>query len=478
MGITSLTINGADRTALVQPMTLHITDQLNTRNRCQWSMVDPTGNTALAPHAGEPVVATWDYGTGPVVLFAGTVDDVRQTKRNTLPHLWYDVNALDFNQLCDRRLVIKEYTNQTLQAIVADLVTDYLAEDGVTLDAAMETGPTIEHAIFNYRAVSDVLRDLTDLTGFTWYIDYSRVLHVASRAFFLAPFSLTSTLLYRTISVTETREQYRNQQWIKAGVDIADPSTESMKGDGAMRTFTVALPIALVPTVRVNGVLKTVGILNVDTLKDWYWNVGEATVTQDDGGTLLTSGDILAVTYQGQFPILVQNRDQGAVTERATVEGGSGLYEAIEDHSEITRGSLAKDFAAGLLRRYARIPHQLDIETDEVGLRAGQLITVTMPDMGLDGEYLIETAEIKDLTGAKLRYNLTVLDGEPFGTFQAFFRNLAGTRKVIIGENEVLLFVRSTFEGATIGEPSYSATSQAARGAAVGDQVGLCEVGA
>src|SRR6185295_19222332 len=151
-----------------------------------------------------------------------------------------------------------------------------LSDDGITLDINMETGPTLEHVIFNYRTAAESFNDLGELTGFTWYIDYNKVLHFFSRTYFLAPFDLTSDLLYRNLTSQATREQYRNTQWIRAGKDISSILTESFHGDGTpgkQTTFTLALPVALAPTITLNGNPQTVGIRNVDTLGfQWYWN--------------------------------------------------------------------------------------------------------------------------------------------------------------------------------------------------------------
>ena len=475
MALTLFTCSGIDRLSLVQPMTIRVTDELNGRNVLEVRLVDVTGTT-YRPVVGEPVLVQWDVET----IFAGTIDDISEEQVNNLPHVWYTVRAVDWNQRADMNLVAAEYINQTLRAIVEDIVSGVtngvLADDGITVDPLMETGPTLEHVVFNYRTAAESFNDLSDLVGYTWYIDYNKVLHFFSRTYFLAPFDLTSDLLYRSLVSQHTREQYRNTQWVRAGKDISSPLTENFHGDGKQTTFTVALPIALAPTVTLNSVAQTVGVRNVDTSGfQWYWNADDTGVSQDNTGTPISSTDTLTIVYQGYFPILVQSYTQSAIDERAAVEGGSGVYEAIEQREEINRSSLAMDYAIGLLRKYGHIPQQLDIETDQTGLRAGQLMRVVLPRFGIDAQYLLQRVERQDFTGTKMRYRITALDGEPFGTWQEFFRKLSFAKPFLLRENEVLMLLRTFFETINAAE-TFSTASAAQACARVGDVINFSEV--
>ena len=471
MSLTLFTMSGVDLQTMVQPMTLHITDELNGRNVLEVKLVDSTG-VRHRPLVGEPLLVQWDGLT----IFAGTIDDVKEQQVNNLATVWYDVRGVDWNQRADMNLVAAEYINMTQRAIIEDIVLNALADDSIVVDAAMETGPIIEHVVFNYRTAAEAFNDLGDLTGFTWNIDYNKILHFFSRTYYLAPFDLTTDLLYRSLTSQQTREQYRNTQWIRAGKDISSILTESFHGDAKQTTFNVALPIALAPTITLNAAAQTVGIRNVDTSGfQWYWNADDTGVSQDSTGTPISSTDTLTVIYQGFFPILVQSYTQSAIDERASVEGGSGVYESIDDHEEINRSVLAMDYAIGLLRKFGHIPRQLDIETDEIGLKAGQLIQITLPRFNLNGQYLLQRVEITDLTGSKLRYQLTALDGEPFGTWQEFFRGLGASKPFLLRENEVLMLLRTFFETINCAETFAASTTAHACGQ-VGDPINFTEV--
>jgi len=481
VGLTSLTIAGIDRRTLVLLETLNIEDQLNARNTSGFDMYDAAG--VFHPKVGQEVIVNWDFGVvGGVVekIFAGTIDELHEEERPGMKgRLWYQITCVDYNQFADRHLVAKEYVNQTQKQIVTDINTTHLAVEGVTLDPNMEDGPTIEEAVFNYRTVAEVFDDLSELTGFTWYIDYDKVLHFFSRAFFAAPFSLTADVDYRTLRYSKTRDRYRNKQFIRAGQDVTASRVQTFQGDGETQSWPLELPVSdEAPTIKVDTVAKTVGIRQIDTAKDFYYQSGSEIISQDSAGTKLTSANTLEVTYKGLFPLIVEGQDQVAIDDRVTVEGGSGIYEAIQDEEEINRSALATDKASGLLRKFAKIAEIIEFETDKTGLRAGQLLPVTRPSHNVDSSFLIESVEFVHLAAAveTLRFQVKAMSGEPFGGFAEFFRLLAAQgRKFIIRDNEVLLLLRKFPETLAFAETFSSPTAATVCGK-VGDPVGFAEV--
>ena len=478
VGLVSLTINAVDRKSLVLLETLSVEDQLNERNISSFEMFDSSG--AFHPKVGQEVIVNWDFASGSEKIFAGTIDDFEEEERPGMKgRLWYRLACVDYNQFTDRHLVAKEYANQTQKQIVTDINTTHLAAEGVTVDPSMEDGPTIEQAVFNYRTVNEVFNDLSELTGFTWYIDYDKVLHFFSRTFFTAPFNLTADSDYRTLRYSKTRDRYRNKQFIRAGQDVAASRVQTFLGDGETQSWPLELPVSdEAPTIKVDAAAKTVGIRQIDSGKDFYYQSGSEIISQDSSGTKLTSSNTLEVTYKGLFPIIVQAQDQIAINERVTVEGGSGVYEAIQDEEEINRSALATDKASGLLRRFANIAEIIEFETDKTGLKAGQLLPVTRSSHNVDDSFLIESVQFRHIGAVvdTLRFQVKAMSGEPFGGFAEFFRLLAAQgRKFIIRDNEVLLLLRKFPETLAFAETS-SAISAATVCGKVDDAVGFAEV--
>jgi hypothetical protein len=472
----TLTIGGENKISLLQVSSIHVTDVLNSRNTCNFTLIEKTGE--YRPVVGEEVIITVS-GTK---IFAGTIDVVvEQTITQAGSEMYYFVTCVDYNQICDRHTVAEVYDNEAVDDIIKDIVDTCLADEGITY-ANVEPGPTIEKAVFVYRYVNDVFNELSDITGCDWYIDYDKDLHFFARESNVAPEEITDeSKNYRRISIEKTREQYRNRQHLRAGNDITDERTESFTGDGEVETFTLKFPVAKVPTsITVDSgggpVAKTIGIRGVDTDKDWYWNKNYREITQDDSGTTLTNADTLAVTYQGFFPIRIRVDKEDEISDRAAVEGGSGIYEHIEDDQSIEDRTSAEDKAMGLLRRYGTIPEIVRIETDTAGFKAGQLLTIDISKHNLSGKYLIRSVSTSEPTKDYLRYEIEALSGENIGGWVDFFRRLVQAgKKYVIRENEVLIRIIGFSETVTISD-SLSVSSAAPESRIGYAMIGFCEV--
>lgn len=441
----TLTIAAVSRTSMLEVGSLSVSDNLNGRSTATFSLLDTSG--AWRPVVGSEVILL----NGATRLFAGTIDSFDEEILMGSSALAFEVSCVDYNALPGRHLVARAYEAQTLGAIVADIVTQDLAGEGITT-TYVQTGPTIEKAIFNYNTAEEAFNNLAEISGYVWWIDYNKVLHFCTRDTNAAPFALTSSSAnFRKLKVTRTREDYRNKQYVRAGYDLTDSRVEAFKGDGTNKTFVASLPIGKAPTlVTVAGASKTIGIRGLDTGKDFYWSKGDRELTQDDGAAAVGAGVAVALTYQGMFPILLAATSESQVAAMKAVEGGTGVYESIRDEPNIDTEAMATQDADALLRKYARIPKIIAFETDTDGLAAGQLITVTIPAHGLAGSFLIESVQARDINGKTVQYSVKALDGEALGGWDAFFRALAlAGRKYVIRENEVVILLRAITETVT-----------------------------
>lgn len=458
MAIT-LTIAGVDKTSLLVRGSLSWSDNLNARNTCSFELVSTDGS--YRPAVGAIVV----IANGATKVFAGSIDSYEEEKGEGNSSLWYSVDCVDYNQLLDRHLVAQAYDGDTLGDIVADILANFLAGEGVTA-TQVQTGPTITRAVFNYVSATAAFDELADASGFAWWIDYDKGLHFCDRTANAAPFSLTdSSANFRALKVRRTREQYRNKQYIRGGQALTASRSETLTGDGKTRVFPVAYPVGTTPTITLGGASKTVGIRGVDTGKDFYWNKGEREITQDDAGTLLTSASNLVIGYQGLYPILLAASDDSAVASMAASEGGTGVYEVITSAPEVDSDTMATEKANGLLRKYGRVPRYIEFETDSDGLFAGQLLPVTLTAHALSGSYFIESVSGKDVDGRSLRYQVRALDGEALGGWETFFKAMAASgQQFTVRDNEVVILLRRLSETITVTESvSYIAAAPESR---------------
>ena len=470
------TIASVDRSSLVVVGSMRIASRLGTRNRASLALVDPTG--AYRPAVGAEVIIDDGASTR---YFGGFVDSFTEslTIEGNQAALSYEVECVSYDALADRRLVAASYESgsQTLSTIVTDVVTNFLAGDGLTT-TNVDTGPIIDRLKFNYVPASAVFDELSNITGYAWWVDESKALWFKPRAGVAAPFGIDATNA-RRVTVNRTTEVYRNKQLIRAGVDLTASRTENFSGNGTQKAWTLSFPAGAAPTtITVGGVGKTIGIRGVDTGKDWYYQIGDPVVSQDDGAAAVGSAVAIAVTYQGQFPILIAAQSDTAIAAQAALNGASGIYEAIEERPNLNDDEGASSVAEGLLRRYGAIPRRLTFETDTAGLKPGQLLSATFSPHAVSGSWLVDSVSAIDRNGQDLVWTIEALDGESVGGWSEFFAVLTGmARQVEFRENEVIVLLRAISETVTLTDAltAVSAAPESRVGFAI---VGYSEVGA
>lgn len=436
-----LIIDNVDRTEHLVPGTLSIEDAIGERSTCAFALVDETGELSAIIKPGE-TVEIWADG---VKVFGGSIDKPRSS-RTPAGSLRWTIDCVDWHQIPDRRIVAETYENQTADAIVRDIVDKYLAAEGITYTAeSIQEGPLVVECVFNYVPATTCLDTLAERAGYSWWIDPHKVLHFVARATYLAPWHLDENAPISDLQVEDNRHGYRNRQYVKAGKDVTDPQTEVFRGDGASRTWTVGFPIAKVPAVKVNGVPKSVGIKGIEEGKDFYWNKGDPIITQDSEAPVLTPTDVLEVTYQGLFDIVVLTDDYAAIEERRAVEGGTGYYEAVDDEPYLSSREAAIQSANAKLRKHAHLPKVITFSTWEPGLRPGQIILANRPGDRLNNEdFLIDQVTFSEVGSDFYQYHIRAVSGESLGGWATFFKQMAtrGQAFVIrenIREDQVLI---------------------------------------
>lgn len=446
-----LLIGGADKTSLLRSKSLRIQDGINERSVCSFLLIDVNG--IYHADVGEPVEVRDDSNN---LVFAGTVDEPEEAQPLGTSVLDLAVQVVDWHQIADRRIVAETYENQAAGTIVNDIITKYLADEGITA-GTVQNGPTIKRAVFNYYPASQCLDELSELTGYQWRINPDKSLDFFDRTTNAAPWNITpDNTPIRNVRVRRNRENYRNRQHVRAGRDISVLQTREFAGDGKTKVWTVDLPIALEPTIKLNGAAKTVGIRGLETGFDFYWQKGEKEISQDNGAAALTSSDTLTIEYQGFYPIIVTADSPEAISDRQTVEGGSGLYEHVEQRTDIDKQEAALEYAQGLLRRYARVGPVVYYDTFEPGLKPGQLQSINLPQHNIDDNFLISRVTTSDIgaTDGTLLYSIEALSGEAVGGWTTFFKKLMQKQKTfVIRENEILiklLTFRESFSAPTM----------------------------
>lgn len=453
-------IDGVDRTNLLRVGSFRVFSQVQARDTCNFNLVSI--DASYRPELGFEV---WVLESGNRIFggFIERMDEVLTISGNA--SLSFDIDCVSYDGLMNNRIVNKTYANNTsLYTIVNDIITTYFAGDGITVTNVTNPGPSIERISFVYQSAAECFSILTDVTGYTWWVDPNKNLYFVDRQSSYSTVNFYETNPHwMTITVERARERYRNRQYLRGSYALTPTRIEKFSGTGKDKTFQTTYPIWQEPTIKVATVAKTVGIRDVETGKDWYWNKRSKTISQDDGPVSpIGAGVELEVTYVGMYPVVVQVQDDNEILERADVENNSGFYDALEDNNDIETSDSAIERAKSLLKRHGKLGQRMTVRTLQSGLKAGQMTLVSIPTHGLTGEWLIESVATSDFNGQTLQYTATLLDGDAVGGWEGFFAITPRRfNQVDAPENEVLLLAREQSETLTINDTMTYATAAA-----------------
>lgn len=437
------------------PQSLTIEDDISARSQCRFQLVDKNG--ILEIDDGIPI-EIYDYDDN--LVFSGFVFYPQRMNPIGTNALFYDIEAVDQQCLADRYLVAEAYTNKTAGYIVSDLMTKYLAVDGVTA-GTIQAGITLDVAKFpRIGTLTDALDQLAEVCGFVWYIDFDKTLHFKERTADVAPFNVGDTSAILNVNLRQDRSRYRNRQYIRGGNTPTDNQilgeAPTPKPDELTRTFVTRYPISEKPVIKINGIPvdpEQIGINGVDGQVDplqWYWNYNSNTITQDSNEYVLASTDVLTVDYIGLIPLLVVVEDAAAIETRALIENVSGVYESLESLPNVNDKQQAIDIANGRLNKYTKIARELTYQTYTNGLFAGQLQTVNLTKYNVTaGEFLIDRVTMRDLDDqGTFVYDVHAVDGQSFGGWTDFFKSLIKkqTGNIVINPDEKLIVLKSVNE--------------------------------
>jgi hypothetical protein len=250
--------------------------------------------------------------------------------------------------------------------------------------------------------------------------------------------SITTGANVNKITTRETREDFCNRVTIKVANALRDPEKESFTGDGATQSFNVAYPIAQAPEIFVGSpaVAQTVGIIGVDTGKDWYWQEGSTEIRQEDTDTPIGSGVVIMVTYIGTESILVAAENATSISDRATAENNSGIYHKLLTlDNKLTRAN-AQAVADAYVDRYSSLSVVMVFETDTklepeaINIEPGQTLTVSLTGYNCAGTYLVRSVtlqlRINDVHQARWVVKVEAVSGPVLRNYVNIFRDTSG----------------------------------------------------
>ena len=425
MGYT-ITINDVDRTADVVAGSVHIDDIINDRqNACNFKLFN-LSETGI-PETGHEVVIT---DVDDVTIFSGYVTRYTIGSPRKTGVVMATIVCTDQTWLLDSNLVHKTYEDMTDAAIIADIVSTYCTGSGITTTNVIE-GVTIDQISFNYVQPSQCIRQLCDLTGRNWYIDYAKDIHNFPLTTEAAPFNIDSdSNEYIDLQLQKDASQLKNRVYVRGGTKLSDFTTYNEKGDGEKTVFVLPdKPHDI--SVEVNSVSETLGIKHIHTSGyDWYVNFEEKYIEQDSGGAVLTDSDTLTVTYKYDIPILVALEDSASIEEYGQREF------AIFD-KQITTTQAARDRASAELTDYGNNIIEGSFTTYTPGFISGQYININLTDYDVNADYLVQSVKTKSMGAGTFQYEVSIASAKTIGIIRFLVELLEANKNLIeLDDNE------------------------------------------
>lgn len=403
------------------------------------------------------------------VYWGGTVESITENDITTgdITTIRFTYRCVDFSELAGRQLLTTETANETAGAFIRSLLGAPIGLTGwynVT-EGDIDDGAYIDYMPWNYVSAELALDELAEISGFYWNIDKDKKLHFRSVDALSAPFSITdSNRPYRDIRFSTVRGNYRNQVFVRAGVN-ADPdeTTEVQLGDGNKRAFVVGAEMGAPPTIEVDTgsgyTSQTVGILGIGGVSQWYYNVGSNAVVHDPAETVLSATDKLKVTFQARFPIIVSATNDESVLERTAAEASTiAFYQTVVDASDIDNVQAAELKAQSILAQFSQPRITCNYTSDRVNLAAGQTQYISLSEHGIDANFLIEKIGATLQHNGQLYFNVQAAATQTIAGWSYWKQKTRQDRKFVVRDNEVLRLLNSEKDNATAADAATGTT--------------------
>ena len=399
------------------------------------------------------------YDQNNVLTFSGYINQPQEQMQGFQPQLEVQVQCMDQHYLADKRVVAATFQNRSRSYIVAYLLNNILATEGVTLGAIFDEGAAYgtlypntsldpnttlypkgdfdigvtPNVVFAYCTVAAALDSLTAAASYGgipyyWMIDENKKLWWVPYTYVTNSTLVDGTqieYINNPCYVIRTNPAYRNTQYLIGGVAQTLQQTETRSGDSHATAFTMSYDLASKPTLTVNpgSVNQTVGVKGVSSGTQWYWAQGDPVISQDSSQPVLTSSQTLTAVYYGQYPNVILTQNVPQIQYAQALDGTTGIIEVVDTDPTIVDATTGYAYASQLLTRYAQQGVQIQFTTLTSGFAPGQLITVNLPQHGLyNASMLIEHVIASDQTDSyNIWYTVYAVAGPYDVTWADFF---------------------------------------------------------
>lgn len=344
---------------------------------------------------------------------------------------------------------VSSHTVQTRLRLATTLPTATPQVLDVTIAAfgnTIQAGAVIPQTAFYHQYMDKNIDFLAKASNYWWYFDKNKIASFMSMTGLPAPWIASDggspvtglpagDFMDANITVEDSSDLYRNRQIID---NVLAPVTinENRIGDGVTTSWTFGNQWAGPPTITItnnNGVqtVATVGVKNVDTGKQFYYAVGDPTITEDSSGPVYNASFTLNFTGPGQYLTYSIANNLVEQAALATIEGGvtTGIVTIVEDGTGLTKAQ-GDVLAQARINQYSVRGRLLKATTRRSGLTPGMLLNVFLPAHNIfDQLFLIRqittTLTTEGPTGAMVQqgwYAIEAISGPDVGDWTKLYQ--------------------------------------------------------
>jgi hypothetical protein len=404
-----ITINAVDLTDDIVPASLQVVSVLTNEPDSAQFQLKIIGSRA-APVFDDDIVI-YD---GSEKIFAGKVVEVSQAMAGSkLPVVL--VRCVDHTFEFDRLLASKTYESQTIQAIIADLVSSYAT--GFTSVNANSTF-VIEKIVFNQVPLSQCIRRLADIVRYDWYIDEDKAVHFFEKNTNTAPFDLTDTNgNYVTNSLVRSSDgsQLVNRVKVRGGLYDGNSYTDVITATGSPKSFVLPYKMSnLVIELNTVGTAFATQGVGIDFIDEFgtasgttisvLYNFQMQSIRFENE---LTTGNKVRFTGNPKVAVLAVAEDSASVALY-------GVIEKIIKDTGISSNEVARQRATAELVAFAETVVDASFMTYTSGLRTGMLINVASSFRGFDDDLLIKKLTFRARTNTTYEYQVDCISTQRY----------------------------------------------------------------
>jgi hypothetical protein len=450
VGPVIVLVNGHDWTSYVQQGTVAPVDSLTKLvDTCDFVINDLDGNHKPIEGMEVHVFRQVSPGTDPVLWFGGNIVSAPQG-RLVYGKYQYAVSCNDHSMALQKRLVNGTYDNMTAGEIATAIIRDYAPELGT---AFIDDGPLISLISFSYQYPDQCLNTLCEKTGMDFYVDPEKNVHMFTYETNIAPYELnedSSGGTYRDLVIVPDISQLRNRIIVRGGYELSQLYTEDTRLAFANQTAFDLKHVPFAPvSFYVNGVLKTLGVENIDRSGvDFIVNQSNKVIKCLDHAPL-SNTDTYYATYKYQLPIFCQVDDEESIANMKAITEGDGVYEFVIVDQTIETKAAAKMRAIAEKDMYGNPLVAGSFITSQWGYHSGQVLTINLPSRNINTSVLVQRVSAQDM-GAGI-FEFTVEFATKLKGLTSFLLYLFDNgKKVFDRTDEILTLFKITKDSVTV----------------------------